>query len=185
MKSRWTLTQEAFDGMLTWLDPDREKAAQRYEQIRARLITMLSGRGCTFAEEVADETFNRVARKVTGLAGSYEGDPALYFYGVARKVHLEYARMSYVPKLVPAMPPSEELEHNLDCLEHCIQTLDTDSQLLILDYYQSEKRAKIECRRQLAEKLGIGVQALRMRATRIRASLQSCVSECVQTRVIH
>jgi len=38
MKKEWVLTQEAFDRLLGWLDPDRESAGEKYEAIRLRLI---------------------------------------------------------------------------------------------------------------------------------------------------
>jgi hypothetical protein len=44
------------------------------------------------AEELADEVINRVSKKLPQIVDIYVGDPALYFYGVARKVHREYLR---------------------------------------------------------------------------------------------
>jgi hypothetical protein len=49
-----------------------------------------------------------------------------------------------------------------------------------MDYYQAERRAKIELRQQLAEKLDIPLNALRIRAHRIRATLEKCVTKCVE-----
>jgi len=48
---------------------------------------------------------------------------------------------------------------------------------LILRYYQGEQRAKIENRRALAERLGLTINALRIRASRIRSRLEACVIE--------
>lgn len=179
------LTQEAFDRLLAWLDPDRENAARRYEQIRARLITIFAGRGCVVADELADITFNRVARRVDEIVTSYAGDPALYFYGVAQKVYLEHVRKKPVPKAIPSAAPDYEMDRNIECLERCLQKLDADSRLLILEYYRGEKRAKIDHRNQLAERLGIAVNALRMRAARVRAALQACIVECLQKEIVH
>src|SRR5262245_828406 len=180
MKTEWSLTQEAFDTMLNWLDPSREQAGRKYETIRSRLIMVFARRGCPIPEELTDETFNRVARRVQDVSVSYVGDPALYFYGVAQKVHLEYVRKKPVSKPLPAPDPAEDVERNLTCLEQCMDNLDSESRQLILEYYQEEKRAKIDHRRQLAARLGLGAQALRMRASRIRAALQSCVADCLQ-----
>jgi hypothetical protein len=80
----------AFEQFLFWLGPDPESAGKKYELIRDRLIMMFRARRCVFAEDLADTTFERVARKLTDLTTEYTGDPARYFYGVAKKVYLEY-----------------------------------------------------------------------------------------------
>src|SRR4029078_9907710 len=92
MKKEWVLTQDAFDTRLDWLDSDRERAGNKYEAIRLRLIKIFTCRGCLEAEELADETINRFVAKITGVNFEYEGDPALYFYGFAPNLHREYLR---------------------------------------------------------------------------------------------
>jgi len=77
-KKDWLLTQEAFDNLLAWLDPDRERAGQKYEDIRFKLIRNFARRGCSIAEDLTDETINRVSRKALEIAQAYVGDPALY-----------------------------------------------------------------------------------------------------------
>ena len=59
-----TTPKDPFDELLEWLDPDREKAGRRYEAIRAGLIRMYVARGVSDAEYYADETIDRVARKI-------------------------------------------------------------------------------------------------------------------------
>ena len=61
-----------------------------------------------------------------------------------------------------------------------MQRLTADNRKLVLQYYQEEKQAKIDHRKLLAEQLGIALNALRIRAHRIRASLQECVQNCVR-----
>ena len=61
MKKNWVLSQKAFDDLLDWLASNREQAGHKYEAIRRRLITIFTGRGCCDAEDLADETMNRVA----------------------------------------------------------------------------------------------------------------------------
>src|SRR4051794_16211659 len=105
MNREQNITQESFDRLLEWLDADRERAGYRYEAIRRRLITIFTCRGCREAEALADETINRVTIKLPEIADAYVGDPALYFYGVAQKVHLEYLRKR-PPAHVVVMPMS-------------------------------------------------------------------------------
>lgn len=179
-KKEWLLTQEAFDSLLVWLNPDREQAGSRYEQIRLRLIKIFVCRGCGEPEELADETINRVIRRLPEIKEGYEGDPALYFYGVAQNVHLEYTRRKRVPADLPAkLEPCEESEQEYECLERCMQNLSPQNRELVIQYYQDEKRAKIDNRRELAERLGIALNAVRIRAHRIRATLQECVRQCL------
>jgi len=96
--------------MLDWLDTDRERAGSKYEAIRLRLIKIFTCRGCQAAEELADETINRVIARIVEIANGYQGDPALYFYGVAQKVFLEDARKSRGPQAhVPMDSPTVRL----------------------------------------------------------------------------
>ena len=175
---KWTLTQEGFDSLLAWLDSDRELAGQRYEDIRYRLIKIFAHRGCWEPEELADETINRVARKVEELSKTYAGDPALYFYGVAQKVFQEYVRPRRSPPVV-VVTERDVVELEYQCLEHCLEKLESDNRELILGYYEGERLAKINQRRQLARRFGVGTATLRIRAYRIRGMLQLCMNGCL------
>ena len=183
VNKEWVLTRDTFDKLLAWLNPDREQAGEKYEIIRQRLIKIFTCRGCPEAEDLADETINRVTRKVQEIAGTYTGDPVLYFYGVAQKVHREYLRRK--PDLVVLPQPlstnqPDEIEQEYQCLEHCMQGLTPNNRELVLQYYWEEKQSKIDHRKELADRLGIALNALRIRAHRIRATLQECVQRCLE-----
>lgn len=191
MKKDWVLTQDAFDRLLDWLDADRDRAGRKYESIRLRLIKIFTCRGCHQAEELADETINRVVARVVELASGYQGDPALYFYGVSQKVHLEYLRKAHSqPVNLPlaaefsqntqTIDLTSDIEPEYECLERCLEQLPPDNRDLVLRYYQQERKAKIELRKSLATELGIAVNALRIRAHRIRLVLQRCVRDCIE-----
>lgn len=182
MVNKWALTQDAFDKLLSWLDPDREQAGKMYEEVRYKLIKIFGCRGCLTPEDLADETINRVARRVEDIEATYIGERARYFCGVAHKIYQEYLKKSSTPP--PPLPESigeedKERERQYDCLEECLLQLTTSNRELVLEYYREEKRAKIDCRKQLAQKLGIPLNALRLRACRIRAALQECVENCM------
>ena len=179
VKKQWSLTKEAFDSLLSWLDPDREWAGEKYEVIRARLIKVFAYRGCHTPEELADETINRVAKKIDEVAESYDGEPALYFYGVAQMIHLEYLRRKTEPAL-PAVNLPEDSEQEHQCLDECLDRLTGPNRELILQYYTDESRARINNRKQLASRLGIGLNALRIRAHRVRDSLENCMELCMK-----
>jgi DNA-directed RNA polymerase specialized sigma24 family protein len=180
MKKNWVLTQEAFDALLGWLDPNSERAGEKYEDIRRRLVKIFSCRGCAEPEDLADETINRVTSKLPSVEANFVGDPSRYFYGVANKVHLEYRRRKPVPDPPPAPSYDENIEKEFDCLERCMEKLTAENRLLVIEYYQDEQQAKIDHRKRLAEQLGITINALRIQAFRIRVSLLECVTTCLQ-----
>lgn len=178
MTKNSVLTQELFEELLNWLDPDRGIAGQKYEDIRRGLIKMFINNGCHSVEDLADEVMNRVANKVSQIKHAYQGDHALYFYGVAKKIVYEDRRRTPVP-LPPPTWDSDDIEPEYECLEMCLQQLTPENREFILQYYQDEKKAKIDHRRRLADKLGIALNALRIRAYRIRNSLELCVRSCL------
>ena len=177
-KRERTLTQDNFDALLAWFDSDREQAGEKYEDIHRRLIKIFTSRGCLAAEDLADETINRVAARVRDLAGSYTGDPALYFFGVAKKVLQEYFKKR--PEPPPPVEPPENVEQEHFCLELCMGRLPPQNRDIVLGYYQEERQAKIDHRKTMAEKLGITTGALRIRAHRIRLMIHECLLRCLK-----
>jgi DNA-directed RNA polymerase specialized sigma24 family protein len=181
-KKERILTQESFAKFLFWLDTNPDEAGKKYEDIRRKLIKIFACRGCTCPEDLSDETINRVIYKAQEIGESYAGDPARYFYGVANNVHHEYLRrkpISPKPLYTNGESRSEEV---FECLELCIKGLLPRSRELVLQYYQEEKQAKIDLRKRLALRLGIPMNALRIRACRIRMNLQKCVFHCLQQK---
>jgi DNA-directed RNA polymerase specialized sigma24 family protein len=185
-RQKWTLTQEAFDRLLVALGGDRDSAAQKYLEIRTNLMRFFEWRGCSFPEDHADETINRIAKRVA------EGEEILnysgYAMGVARLLLLEInkGRQREQQALAEIGTSSEVYEEEPDdsetrlvCLRSCLQTLSADNRELIVEYYQGEKGEKIQNRKKLMDRFGIPVNTLRMRALRLRERLQSCVETCV------
>jgi RNA polymerase sigma factor (sigma-70 family) len=179
MKKNWVLSQEDFDALLDWLAPDRDQAGLKYEAIRRRLITIFTGRRCPIAEDLTDETINRVASKLAEVRDTYEGDPALYFYATANYIHQEYLRKKPPEPPPPNLDDPEELEERFRCLEDCLGQLTAENRELVVEYYQDDKSERIFRRKRLAERLGIAPNALRIRACRIRTSLEECLEKCL------
>ena len=182
-----SVSREAFDQMLAWLDSDRERAGKRYEEIRCGLIKIFVCQGCSDPEGLADETIDRVIHKVPEIAPNYAGNPALYFSGVARYILLEYKNRIAQLRLLPAAPPKqigedEDIEREYECLDRCIERLTPANRELIMEYYREEKRAMIENRKRLAESMGVTLNALRVRADRVRNSLEKCVANCLKQK---
>ena len=185
-RQKWTLTQDAFDKLLVVFGGgDRESGSEKYLEIRGNLTRFFEWRGCSFPEDHADETINRVAKKVA--EGEEILNPAGYAMGVARLLLLEVLKgrqreqsaLTEIGKSSEAYEAEDDGEGRLTCLRNCLQTLSPDNRDLILQYYQGEKSEKIQNRKKLMEQLGIPVNTLRMRALRVRERLQGCVEECV------
>jgi len=183
-RQKWALNQEAFDKLLVAFDADRETAGRKYLEIRNNLTRFFEWRGCSFPEDHADETINRMAKRV------FEGEAILnhsgYAMGVARLLLLEINKgrqreqsaLAEIGAAPDVYVPEDDDESRLTCLRSCLQTLSPDNRELILQYYQGEKGEKIENRKKLLDRLGIPVNTLRMRALRLREKLQACVEEC-------
>ena len=181
------LTSEAFTKLLARLDPDRERAGEKYEDLRRTLIKFFEWRGAPFPEDHADETLNRVARKLDeGVEVKNVGG---YCYEVARRVCLEVRKgndsrrdpLETVPHNTASADAADsalERELLLDCLEECLSRLPDESRALIVEYYQNEKRNRIGRRKALAEALGLRREALANRAQRLRDKLEQCVTRC-------
>lgn len=179
MKHDWFLSQEAFDDLLDWLDSDREQAGIKYEDIRRRLIKIFTGRACVEAEDLADETINRVTSRLSAIKEEFTGDRARYFFGVANKVYMEHMRRKPPQASPSSSSDSNKVELELRCLEHCIKSLSEENRYLLLRYYGAEGGLRVDQRKALAEELGIAPNALRIRAYRIRLGLQDCVEKCI------
>lgn len=177
---QWTLSQSSFDQFLTVLDPNREQAGKRYEALRTRIVKFFEWRACRFPDDLADETLDRVVKKVD--AGVEINDFVNYTYGVARLVYLEhYKEQVKEHPMTDEMPEARVADDEMDederlnFLEECLKKLSDRSRTMILHYYRDDKQAKIDYRKKLAEKFNISVNALRIKALRIRSMLEECV----------
>ncbi len=176
------VTPEAFEALLRLLGSTHEEAGMRYEAIRRKLIRLFEWRGCEFPEEMTDETFNRVARRVAeGLDLELE-DPYGYFCGVAHHIYKEVLRNAARKSAAlekghwpPAASEEESEDHRLESLRHCLQLLDEDQRSLLLRYHQGENN--IRARKELCDELDIGMNALRIRVHRLRRRLETCIEE--------
>jgi DNA-directed RNA polymerase specialized sigma24 family protein len=187
-RQKWVLTQEAFDGLLACLGPDRDAAASRYLEIRRNLVRLFEWRGCAAPDEYADETINRCARKIG--EGEEIRDVATYCIGIARMMLREANRdrskearsldESPEPQSPPNQMAGEDAEGRVECLRRCLSQLPPENRDLILAYYQGDKSDKIRNRKGLTDLFGLRASTLRMRALRLREALQQCSENCLR-----
>jgi DNA-directed RNA polymerase specialized sigma24 family protein len=178
-------TRESFEALLAYLDPDRERAAERYEIIRRKLVRFFEWWGCEAAEELADETLDRVGQQLAGGLELKAGES--YFYGVARYVYREDVRGAArehraLERGGWPLPetPAEIDDPYLVCLRRCLDESTEEERTLALRYYQGED--KIRNRQALAGEMGIQLNALRIRVHRVRRKLEVCVYKCLGHR---
>jgi DNA-directed RNA polymerase specialized sigma24 family protein len=181
-KKDWVLTKEAFDALLAALDENRERAAEQYEVLRHKLVNFFRWHGGAHPDELSDETLNVAARKLA--EGEQIRSIPVYCLGIARNLLMDQARgrrreeAALGELLASGTPvPQPDQERLLESLEQCMLEIPEESRRLLLIYYGGEKRAKIEARKALAEQLGIPLNALRIRAWRLRARLAGAVAE--------
>lgn len=182
MKPTWSLTQEAFEKLLTWLDSNHEEAAAKYERIRLRLIKYFICNGCgDHADDLADESFDRVAKKLErgDIPEPFTGNKALYFLAFAKNIRLENLRK---PPDIPAPAPvtPDPIEDDVECLEKCAPMLPDEDRWLAIAYYSCEKSTKVAHHKELAEKCGLSLPGLRTRMRRIRERLRPCIEDCLE-----
>ena len=181
---------ESFEEILAWLNPDRDVAANLYVQLRHDLAKLFMWGRCADPEEMTDEAFDRVARKVHEVRQTYEGDPRLYFRAVANNLIKEnFKKMKSYASLEGVDPPQHETSRNAeereeidDCLQSCLRKLDAEKRKLILAYYAKEKQAKIDYRHELAQQLEISLETLRVRVFRIRGTIAECIDRCLERK---
>ena len=179
------MTGESFARLLDQLDADRERAGSKYEELRRVLIRFFEWRGAPYPEEHADETFDRVARKLAdGVAIANVG---AYCYEVARLISLEAIRTPALRRapfdravvnaavVQPPLDDDPDADRRMQCLLRCLAELPEESRRLILEYY-GEAASRVDHRRALAARLGVDRDALANRVQRVRNKLEACVS---------
>lgn len=175
------ISAAAFDAFLNALHPDRDRAGEVFERLRERVTGLLEWWGAPRSAELADETLDRVARKIEEGTHVAQGSLGAYVRGVARMVFYESMRdrtdqLDEPETLIESR--AEDAEPALACLDDCLSTLQHDERELVLRYYGTGKRADI--RQRLAEEHGLSISALRIRTCRLRQRLEACVKPCLK-----
>src|SRR5215471_7249492 len=121
----WELTEETFAKFLACLDSDPARAGEKYEALREALVKFLDWRGAPLPEELVDEAFNRVARKLE--EGETIRDAPTYCHGVARLVFLQWLERSGNKRaeleelsMVP-IPEPDVTDLRREFLDHCLR----------------------------------------------------------------
>lgn len=184
-KQKWEPTAETLQKFLALLSSDYEEAGKVYEKLRTKLIRFFEWRGCASADILADQTFDRVLRKLD--QGEIITNPGAYVRKVGYYIFLEVdtsllKELDEESSTATSDSPEDDSSDNdalFSCFDKCLAELPPESKSLILAYYQDENRSKKDGRRELAEQLNIPMNALRIRAHRIRKILERCIQNCM------
>jgi DNA-directed RNA polymerase specialized sigma24 family protein len=158
-----------------------------YEVVRFKLIKYFEWQACIAAEDLTDETIDRVATKIA--QGVQINNLMGYFYGVARLVFKEYQRREAKERRAFATLPTstEEVGSNDEaatqltgCRQKCFKELSEADHNLIVAYCKPDGCSKKERREALASTLGIKIENLRLKAFRIRVKLNDCLTDCLK-----
>jgi DNA-directed RNA polymerase specialized sigma24 family protein len=181
-------SEGSFSRLLAWLDAGVDSGGERYVDMRRRLSAYFGRRNCHTPDDLADETLNRIARRLEEEGTLQAGPPGRYCHIVAKFVFLEYTRLvkraanadaareaRSAALLAGASADENDRQRRLASLERCLDRLPPRDRELILEYYGPGDQRTADRRRQLAARLGLTANALAIRACRIRDTLEGCV----------
>ncbi len=184
------LSSENFELFLSLLDINRDQAAEKYLSLRERLERFFEWRGCENPEDLTDIVFDRTIKKIT--EGEKIENVQAYCVTVSKYVLMENRR---------EVLKSEELDENarenssessqdnsdnedefkekkLKCLDKCLSELPEDKRKLMIGYFDTDEKTMINTRKNLAEKIGINLNSLRIRISRLKTKLEKCTKKC-------
>src|SRR5258708_3385309 len=180
-----------FEILLRLLDKDRDRAAEKYESVRRKLIKFFEWNSCFPAEDLADETFDRVEKRI----GEVEMRDVIGFtWGVAKNVRHEAHKRAGRNLPISDLSGDEssladahdneksihqkmEQERRIKCLHLCLQRMPERSRALFLAYHNTQGE-HFHYRQGLAKGLGVTLAALRVRVNRMRDELEKCARRC-------
>lgn len=184
-KKEWTLTEETWGGLIAFLAPDPDRAAELYLVMHAKLVTFFEHRNTPDPVQHADEVFDRVSRKIA--EGIEISNPISYCYGVARMLQKEiYTKVEHnriaVDGFYSESNSSSESgeEENLIaiCVHKCLGQMPEDERQRLLEYYEGSGRERIERRNKMAELLNTTSNGLRIDICRSKMKLKRCTDKC-------
>jgi RNA polymerase sigma factor (sigma-70 family) len=184
------LSVKDFDVFLAVLGEDREQAGEKYLALRERLERFFEWRGCDNAEELTDIVFDRVTKKI--IEGEKVKNIEAYCVSVAKFVLMENRRevlrseeLDENSKIISSGGNESEIDSEEEektkqfkCLEECLAKFPEDKRKLIVGYFDTDEKTMISTRKNLAEKIGVNLNSLRIRISRLKTKLEKCTKNC-------
>jgi len=163
------------DPLLALLDPEPDRAAEKYALLRQRLVKFFQWRNCQAPEDLAQDTLRRGFARVSEGVEIY-ADPIHYFFGIAKNIVKEQRNtpVREVPADLDALPPPANVDYrHADARIHlgqCLKRLPPAEQTLLVEYYLGDREA-------LARQLDLTAIALRVRVFRAKQKLEKLMQE--------
>ncbi|HQU85337.1 MAG TPA: sigma-70 family RNA polymerase sigma factor [Pyrinomonadaceae bacterium] len=180
-----------FEKLLNLLDENRENAGLKYESLRRRLIKFFDWRNCFNSEDLTDEVFERIVKKLS--EGEVIQNINAYAATVAQFVFKEYCRRKELKnQSIDENPQFEQLESKEKfaekfeetedvrqiCFANCLQKMDAETRNLLIAYHDTDEATMISARKRLAESLGMNLNTLRIKICRQKTKLEDCTKKC-------
>ena len=181
-----SLLAKDFDTFLATLDQDRDRAGETYLALRERLERFFEWRNCENVEELTDIVFDRVVKKIVG--GEKIENSEAYCVSVAKFVMLENRRevlksseLDENSKEVNKAESEEDFEikdKRFICLDKCLAKLPKEKRNILVGYFDTDEKTMIATRKHLAKQIGINLNSLRIRVSRLKTKIEKCTKEC-------
>lgn len=176
----WRLTSESFELLLKQLHSDRDEAARIYVSLYDKLVRYFEWRASNMSDSYADETMNRIARRIE--LGATITNFQSFMFGVARKVVMEALKerekeqklLDHLSHTEPDHPCTHR-EYLLARIEASLLMIPPTGRRLLIEYYATGDDKNRKLRRELAQREGISLNALRIRVYRLRVILETYV----------
>ena len=182
------LSTKDFDEFLKTLDAQRDQAAEKYIALRERLERFFDWRDCENSEELTDIVFDRAVKKIS--EGEKVKNAEAYCVSIAKFVLLENRREVFKHEELDENSPKQEKESveeeesgekkdiKFRCLDECLTNLPGEKRALLIDYFDTDEKTMIPKRKKVAENIGVNLNTLRIRISRLKTKLEVCVKEC-------
>lgn len=194
--------ENELDIFLGWLSPNPEQAAQRYLNIRCRLVYYFVRKRYDAPEDMASEVLQRAVEMVA-KGVDFSDRVENYIFGIARNVGNERNREIIPLQLNETldMPQTEEglvhavsalvsfpnqetqekeerFEREIQATETCLEKLSSRDRYLFVNYLLPPEKANVASyHEELAKKLNMKMNNLRVKYFRLRKTLQKCVEK--------
>ncbi len=187
MLRRTEISQADFEQLLNWFGTDRDPSAAQYLAAHRTLTAFFRYNYCNRPEDLADEVLNRVAKKLPPLLhGSDQTDVLIGFARYLLKEYWDDDELFCAKEIsneehteTKKSAGMDVAELRLACLDKCLSRL--PEQALLLEYHRYEPGGKIAHRRAMAETRHCTLNALRLKTSGLKSTLEECVRRCCQS----
>lgn len=171
----------AFTALLHFLCPDDpDEASRKYLRLQQKLAGYFHLKGMSDPIRDADDAMDRAGKKI--LEGVVVPDIDRFCMGIARNIVLERLRnqkreeSAFFQFLEDSQNDQSDVDRITNLMKPCFEKLPPDDRDLLSSYCKiPAELSRAKHRRQIAEKRGTTVEALRIRVMRLRHDLADCV----------